>query len=708
MDSRLCGIMALFSSPEPAPDPAERERLIASIAQQIRQSLHLGEILQTTVTEVRRWLHTDRVLVFRFAPDWSGTVLNESVGEGWTAILDKEIRDNCFAQTYVEPYRRGRVTAIPDLYTASLTPCYLDFLGQLQVQASLIVPIIHGESLWGLLIAHHCAAPRQWQSAEIEVLKHLAIQAAIAIQQSMLFEQLQAELFERQQTEIALRQSEQKFRAIFDGMFQFMGLLTTDGVLLEANRAALEAIDARLEDVAGQYFWQSPWWRHSTKFQQQLQEAIGKAAAGQFVRFEADHFLADGSRIIVDFSLKPVFDQAGNVVMLIPEGRDITEKKQIEAQIFRNQRLESLGTLASGIAHDLNNILTPILATAQILPLRNSELDPNSRKLLKLLESSARRGADLVKQILTFARGMEGEQSLVAVNDLLQEVGQIIKSTFPKEIEVVTTLSPQKLNVLGDATHLHQVLMNLCVNARDAMPAGGQLHLAAQPFAVDAAYSQMNLDAQVGSYVMISVSDTGIGIPAGIMERIFEPFFTTKETGQGTGLGLAITRGIINSQKGFITVESQEGQGSQFRIYLPSVDETALSGGVEVKTSIGHNELILVVDDEELIQEITKAALEEYGYQVMLASDGNEAIARYTQHQSKIAAVLIDIMMPGMNGITAIHTLASINPQVKIVAASGGMTGDKVMEATGGCVKSFLAKPYTIQELIDSITRTLA
>jgi two-component system, cell cycle sensor histidine kinase and response regulator CckA len=702
-------MVLLPASPEPSsdPDPMERERLIASIAQRIRQSLHLDEILQTTVTEVRHWLHTDRVMIFRFASDWSGTVLNESVGEGWIAILSTEIRDNCFAQAYVEPYRQGRVTLIPDIYTASLTPCYLDFLKELQVRASLIVPIVQGESLWGLLIAHHCAEPRHWQTFEVDLLKQLAVQAAIAIQQSMLFEQVQAELIERQQTEIALRQSEQKFRAIFDGTFQFMGLLTTEGVILEANRSALEAIGASLSEVVGQYFWQSPWWAHSAKIQQRLQEAIVQAASGQFIRFEADHFLADGSHIIVDFSLKPVFDQSGTVVMLIPEGRDITEKKQIEAQIFRNQRLESLGTLSSGIAHDLNNILTPILATAQLLPLRNPDLDANSRKLIKLLESSARRGAELVKQILSFTRGVEGEQQLLQINDLLREVVQIATSTFPKQIEITATLPPQTLSVLGDATHLHQVLMNLCVNARDAMPEGGKLHLAVEPFVVDESYSQINLDAQIGHYVRITVSDTGAGIPADIVERIFEPFFTTKEIGKGTGLGLSITQGIIKGHQGFITVESQVDKGSQFKIYLPIADKTMLSGSAEPMTAIGHNELILVVDDEVLIQEITKTTLEEYGYRIMVASDGKEAIALYTQHQAQIATVLIDIMMPLMNGITAIQTLKAINPEIKIIATSGGMSGDRVMEATGACV-NFLAKPYTMEELLNCLTQTLS
>jgi two-component system, cell cycle sensor histidine kinase and response regulator CckA len=683
----------------------ERERLLAAIAQRIRRSIHLNDILQTTVTEVRQWLQVDRVLIFQFAPDWTGTVTTESVGLGWSAILTTIIRDNCFATHFSEPYRNGRISAIPDVPHSNLTPCYIEFLSQFQVQASLTIPILHGDQLWGLLIVHHCAAPRPWNPLEIDLLQQLATQVAIAIQQSTLFEQLQHELLERQQTEIALRQSEQKFRAIFDGTFQLMGLLDTDGHILEANRAALDSINAKLSQVIGKPFWTTPWWSHSPQLQIQLQEAIIKAANGEFVRFEADHILADGTRITVDFSLKPVTDETGKVIMLIPEGRDITEKKQLQTQVFRNQRLESLGTLASGIAHDLNNILTPILATAQLLPLKNLNLDPTSHQLITLLESSARRGADLVKQILSFARGIDGERTLLPVHQLLQEVTQIAKSTFPKSIEVILTEPTQPLTVLGNVTHLNQVLTNLCVNARDAMPNGGQLHITAAPFIADSQYCQTNLDAKVGTYVMITISDTGVGIPPEILERIFEPFFTTKSIGQGTGLGLSTTLGIIKSHNGFITVNSTLNEGSQFHIYLPHINQIITQSPEEIQSPSGNGECILIVDDESLIREVATTSLENYGYQVITARDGIEAIALYAQRQTDIAIVLLDIMMPSMDGITAIRTLAKINPQVKIIATSGGVS-DKILD-TSTTVKAFLPKPFTLNDLLTTLSQTL-
>lgn len=248
---------------------------------------------------------------------------------------------------------------------------------------------------------------------------------------------------------------------------------------------------------------------------------------------------------------------------------DITEKKQLEAQFLRAQRLESLGTLASGIAHDLNNILTPILAIAKLLPLRMPDLSDKNRQMLKTLESSAQCGADLVRQILLFARGVEGERRSLHVGELLLEVEKIIRQTFPLTIEIQTQTDPNLWSVSADPTQIHQVLMNLCVNARDAMPNGGTLTISTENFDVDEQYARLHLDAEVGSYVVITVTDTGMGIAPEIIHHIFDPFFTTKDVGKGTGLGLSAVLGIVKSHGGFIDVQSEIEHGSQFKVFLP-------------------------------------------------------------------------------------------------------------------------------------------
>lgn len=380
---------------------------------------------------------------------------------------------------------------------------------------------------------------------------------------------------------------------------------------------------------------------------------------------------------------------------------DITQKKLLESQFLRAQRLESIGTLSSGIAHDLNNVLAPILMTAQLL---ESQLqDERSKRLLPILINNAKRGANLVKQVLSFTRGIEGDRTLVQPEPLINEIKQVIKETFPKTIQVSEEIPQNLWMIKGDATQLHQVMMNLCVNARDAMPNGGKLSICAANFIVDENYAQMHLDAKVGSYIMISVADTGIGISPEVLDRVFEPFFTTKELGKGTGLGLSTVLGIVNSHNGFINVQSHINKGSNFQVYLPAQEIKEIQEEVERDFPLGEGELILVVDDEDSIRDITKKSLESYNYKAITASDGIEAIALYAEHRNEISVVLTDIIMPMMDGLTTIRTLQKINPQVKIIAVSGLISNDKVNTITEVGIKAFLSKPYTAKQLLQTI-----
>jgi two-component system, cell cycle sensor histidine kinase and response regulator CckA len=382
---------------------------------------------------------------------------------------------------------------------------------------------------------------------------------------------------------------------------------------------------------------------------------------------------------------------------------DITEKKQMESQLLRTQRLESLGTLASGIAHDFNNILTPILAISQLLSMKLSDDDANHRHLLELLEGSARRGADLVKQILVFARGGEGKRVPVQIESLLAEVVQMMQQTFSKAIELQLDLPDYTLwQVSADMTQLHQVLMNLAVNARDAMPTGGRLQFSAENKLLDETAARLNL-AEAGAYVMITVADNGSGIPPELLERIFDPFVTTKEVGKGTGLGLSTTLGIIRNHGGFIKVHSQVMQGSQFSIYLPRLRDIPASIIETTPTMMGHDELLLIVEDEPAIQEVATVFLEDCNYRVLTASDGMEAIALYQTHQQDISLVLMDITMPSLDGVSAIHSITQLNPQVKIIAMSGLATHSQLTATFGQNVKAFLPKPYTMQELLQTL-----
>jgi PAS domain S-box-containing protein len=879
----------------------------------------------------------------------------------------------------------------------------------------------------------------------------------------------------RKQAEESVRQNELKFRSIFDHTFQFVGLLDTEGVLIEANRTALEAIGVTTDDVVGQLFWATPWWTHSPDLQVQLQQAIVRAATGELVRFEAKHFLADGSFVIVDFSLSPIFDDTGKVVMLIPEGRDITDRKQIESalqesesrfralltaapvgifqadvvgnnlffnqqclqlmglelspnevlgldaaintlhpddrewvaaqwlsavqakqefaaecrfltpqgrvnwvfvnaigideesgsltgyigtvmditdrkqlerdrerflavaselqlilgsngyfqwvspmfeltlgwtaeemtsrqwtqfvhpddiapsvaeetsvfdgnellafenryrhkdgsyrwfswnaqpdpekqviyavavdvterkaaaqkiqeqaalldvatdaiivrdldsriqfwnngaesiygwtaaeaigiraerlfcpdipleavgafntvqqqgawqgelrkltktgqevivesrwtlvrdeagnprsilsvdtditakkqleqQFLRAQRLESLGSLASGIAHDLNNVLTPIVGAAQLLPMTLPNLDDRNRRLLNMLVESSKRGSGLVKQILTFARGMDGERTTLQVRHILTEIISVARQTFPKSIVILTGSAKEiQVNhasedlwmVSVDATQMHQVLMNLFVNARDAMPDGGSLMASTENMVIDADYVARHGQPPVGAYVLITIADTGIGMTSEMLEQIFDPFFTTKET--GTGLGLSTVQGIVKAHGGEIEVESQIGCGTCFKIYLPAIySKEAEASAAAADLDDGKGQLVLVVDDESAIREIAQESLENYNYRVMIASDGIEAIDIYAQNHRSIAIVLVDMMMPHLDTPSIILALQQINPQVQIVVMSGSYLDLGAMVERQQ-VSAVLTKPFTTADLLHTL-----
>ncbi|WP_071189940.1 PAS domain-containing protein [Trichormus sp. NMC-1] len=414
-----------------------------------------------------------------------------------------------------------------------------------------------------------------------------------------------------------------------------------------------------------------------------------------------------GTEIIVESRWTLMFDSEGQPKSILIVDTDITKKKELEEQFYRTQRLESIGTLAGGIAHDINNILTPILCAAQLLKGRFAKHEERHPQLLTIIENNARRGASLVKQVLSFARGLKGERAIVQVKHLIADIIQIGKQTFPKSIEFVAQIPEELWAVSGDTTQLHQVLMNLAVNARDAMPEGGNLQIAAENLFIDQAYTRMHLESKVGTYIVITVTDTGMGMPPEILDRIFEPFFTTKEVGAGTGLGLSTLLGIIKSHDGFVTVSSEVGKGSTFKIFLPSVEVAQIPSIENLEMASGQGELILVVDDEPDIRNVATIILEQYNYRTMTASNGIEAIALYAQHKQEISAVLMDMMMPEMDGMTAIRTLQTIDPKVQVIASSGLSTTDILPQADKMTVQAVLLKPYTANQLLQNLNNIL-
>ena len=415
----------------------------------------------------------------------------------------------------------------------------------------------------------------------------------------------------------------------------------------------------------------------------------------------------DGKEIIVESRWTLMHDSEGKPKSILVINTDITEKKKFESQLLRAQRIESIGTLAGGIAHDLNNVLTPITLSLQML--KQKFKDEQSQRLLTILENNSQRGANLIKQVLSFARGVEGERIPLAAKHVIREIEKVLKETFPRSIDIRTDIQKDLFTISGDATQLHQVLMNLCVNARDAMPNGGILSITASNFFIDKNYAQMNPDAKVGSYIVIVVSDTGTGIPPEIMDRVFEPFFTTKEHGKGTGLGLSTALAVVKSHGGFINIYSEVERGTTFRVYLPAIKTTETQKVEEQQGElpVGNGELILVAEDEGSIREIISSTLKAYGYRALTANDGAEAVALHAQNKDEIKLVLIDLMMPVMDGEAGIRAIRKINHDVKIIAVSGLTEKDRLAKVAD-YTNAFLPKPYTAQKLLKTIHEVLS
>ena len=384
-------------------------------------------------------------------------------------------------------------------------------------------------------------------------------------------------------------------------------------------------------------------------------------------------------------------------------------KKQLEAQFLRAQRMENIGALAGGIAHDLNNALVPVLMGIGYL--RSENLGEEADQILATMETSARRGADMVKHMLAFARGAESGEAVIGMDVLIREMNRIIKDTFPKAIQSRINLPEKLWPVSGVSTQLHQVLMNLCVNARDAMPKGGQITISAQNIFLDDRQIQIHPDARPGPYLLLTVADTGTGMAPDVLEKIFQPFFTTKEPGQGTGLGLSTSLHIVKNHGGFIAVKSQVNDGTEFSVYLPAAAATVPEdvNPVHAKLPVGHGELILIVDDEVSICEITKATLENFGYRAITATNGPEAVALFAEKRNEIKMALTDAAMPFMDGRATCLALRKIDPHLKIVAASGSLTRKENEGAPFDVpVNAFIQKPYTVEKLLTVVHQILA
>lgn len=415
----------------------------------------------------------------------------------------------------------------------------------------------------------------------------------------------------------------------------------------------------------------------------------------------------DGTTYHEEMTITPIRDDQGAITHYVAIKQDITERKSMEAQLLRTQRLESVGRLASGIAHDLNNILTPVLLSPAIL--REVVQEPTARAIIDSIENNAQRGADIVRQLLTFGRGLETERSALPLRTLIRDMVKIMNETFPRNITVRTELTPDVILIKGDATQLHQLLMNLCVNARDAMPEGGHLTIRLQGAVVEAGLVSIYPWVAPGPHALLTITDTGTGIPQEHLDKIFDPFFTTKPPGEGTGLGLSTALGIVRGHNGFMEVDSRIGQGTTFRIYLPQSATATFSTEQQVLEPLvqGSGQRLLVVDDEASVRNVIGEILKRNGYQVDFARHGREALEIMEKNPDRHQAVITDLMMPVMDGWSLIKALRARPSVCKIITLSGYLPQPDWMDQARALTDGVLIKPCSAEHLLNLLNDVL-
>jgi two-component system, cell cycle sensor histidine kinase and response regulator CckA len=502
----------------------------------------------------------------------------------------------------------------------------------------------------------------------------------------------------------ALEESETRYRTLVEASPDAVWVVA-EGFLVMANPAAVRLLGGRdAGDLVGQPLLRFVHPDYRDVVERRV-EAVLEGAAAPLL--EQKVVRMDGSEIDVEVMSAPLTWKGDPAVQVI--ARDVTERNRLQDQFLRAQRLESIGTLAGGIAHDLNNVLAPVLMSVDLL--RVAENDRERDEILTAVETSTTRGADLVRQVLTFARGVEGEHERLSPAEVVGELQAMIRETFPRSIRLETEVPSDAWPVQADPTQLQQVLLNLCVNARDAMPEGGTLRVSVRNTVLAMDHVHGIAHRARGPHVVFEVRDTGTGVPEEIQDRIFDPFFTTKEVGQGTGLGLSTALAIVRSHRGFLDVDSRPGEGASFRAHFPAEpglpvrDREAPAPASALPRGSGQR--IMIVDDEPAVRSIARRTLEAFGFRVVLAEGGREAVDRFRELGGDVDVVITDLNMPEMDGPATVAALREVRPDVRVVAMSGLGAGPDFGGVFGSGVHHFLAKPFSAAELLEVLETVL-
>lgn len=513
---------------------------------------------------------------------------------------------------------------------------------------------------------------------------------------------------EHKRVEEALKLSQEYARNIINSSLDMVIAVDNDRKIVEFNRAAQETFGYTFEEVLGRHvniLYAHPDEGHTIHATTMMH---GRCVQEVFNRRK------NGEVFPSFLSASVMKNKRGEAVGVMGISRDITEYRQAQEresalvkQLFQAQKMEAIGALAGGIAHDFNNLLTIIIGFAQLI-LQEKDLNAQAREYAARIPELGKQAAHQIAQLLTFSRQAPMEQMPIPLLSLIKETIKMLGRTMPENI-VIRQIAPEKLSwVNADPTQLQQMLMNLCINASQAMPDGGTMTIGLENIVLDEGYCRQYPDARPGQHIFLSVKDTGVGMPPAVQEHIFEPFFTTQKSGEGTGLGLATVYGIVKAHQGHITVHSQVGKGSEFKVYLPAMEgkRTVANDAVQ-ENPAGGTETILLVEDSAWLLTVGRKMLEELGYTVRSASNGEEALQIYRAHQDEVALVLTDLVMPKIGGQELYEMLRQINPTVRALLMSGYGLEETVADLRAKGAKGFVQKPFDLNDLSDAVRQAL-